>query len=180
MLSTLRVAFLLTVRSFRSRRVLLLDNLALRQQFTVLAHHHPQLQLSQTDITQQCRGRETSAEPDYRYLRSKSRKLVWMSPMRGDVKERISPRPLREVMDVVICIQPDLMRSGEALCSRHASHRPRQSTESMRRFHNLMVRRLRSGGYASNPGWLQYANHGPILFETRSLQLFSVMRAGIE
>jgi hypothetical protein len=39
-----------------------------------------------------------------------------MSTMRGDVKERISLRPLREGMDVVICIQPDLS-SGEALYS---------------------------------------------------------------
>jgi len=76
-----------------------------------------------------------------------------VSPMRGDVKERFSLRPLRETMDVVICIQPDL-RSGEALYSRRASHRPRQSTVFARCFHNLMVRRLRSGSYASNPGWL--------------------------
>src|ERR1700739_4824951 len=74
-----------------------------------------------------------------------------LSPMRGDVKERISLRPLQEEMDVAICIQPDL-RSGEALCSRHASHRPRQSTISIRRFHSSMVRRLRSGSYASKPG----------------------------
>ena len=34
--------------------------------------------------------------------------LSSMSPMRGDVKERFSPRPLREEMDVAIGIQPDL------------------------------------------------------------------------
>jgi len=33
---------------------------------------------------------------------------VSVSPMRGDVKERFSPRPLREEMDVAIGIQPDL------------------------------------------------------------------------
>jgi hypothetical protein len=60
-----------------------------------------------------------------------------MSPMRGDVKERFSLRPLREEMDAAICIQPNL-RSGEALCSRRASHRPRQSTVSVRRFHDSM------------------------------------------
>ena len=71
--------------------------------------------------------------------------------MRGDVKERFSLRPLREEMDVANGIQPDL-RYGEALCSRRGSHRPRQSTVSARRFHNSMVRRLRSGSYASKPG----------------------------
>jgi len=80
-------------------------------------------------------------------------KAGWMSPMRGDVKEKYSLLPLREEMDVAIGIQPNL-RSGEALCSRRASHRPRQSTVSARRFHNLMVRRLRFGSYASKPGWL--------------------------
>jgi hypothetical protein len=79
--------------------------------------------------------------------------LASTSPMRGDVKERFSLRPLREEMDVAICIQPGL-RCGEALYSRRASHRPRQSTVSVRRFHNSMVRRLRSRSYASNPGWL--------------------------
>src|SRR5258708_39699615 len=74
-----------------------------------------------------------------------------MSPMRGDVKERFSLRPLREEMDVAIGIQPDL-RSGEALCSRRVSDRARQSTVSVRWFHDSMARRLQFGSYASKPG----------------------------
>ena len=46
--------------------------------------------------------------------------------MRGDVKEIVFLRPLREEMDVVIGIQPDL-RWGETFYSRHASDRPRHS-----------------------------------------------------
>ena len=39
-----------------------------------------------------------------------------MSPMRGDVKEKFFPLPLRGETDVATCIQPDL-RSEEALGS---------------------------------------------------------------
>ena len=39
-----------------------------------------------------------------------------MSPMRGDVKEKFFPLPLRGEIDVATCIQPDL-RSEEALGS---------------------------------------------------------------
>jgi len=88
------------------------------------------------------------------------------SPMRGDVKEKYSLRPLREEKDVATDIQPDPI-SGEALCSRRVSDRARQSTVSARRFHNSMVRRLRSGSYASKPGGSSMPTM--VLFETRSL-----------
>src|ERR1700685_580926 len=45
----LRLLFSFFVRSFRSRRDLLLENLALRQQLAVLARHNPQPRLSQSD-----------------------------------------------------------------------------------------------------------------------------------
>src|SRR6266702_751256 len=44
-----------------------------------------------------------------------------MSPMRGDVKEKIFLRPLREEMDVAIGIQPNL-RSGEAAQKHQTIH----------------------------------------------------------
>src|SRR6202040_2276281 len=91
----------------------------------------------------------TGIQPD---LRS-GEALCSRRPMRGDVKERFSLRPLREEMDLATGIQPDL-RSGEALCSRRVSDRARQSTVFVRWFHDLMVRRLRFGSYASKPGWL--------------------------
>jgi hypothetical protein len=100
-----------------------------------------------------------------------------MSPMRGDVKEFFFVRPLGEEMGVPICIQPD-PRSGEALCSRHASDRPRHSAVSARRFHDSMVRRLRCEATQANRG----GSNTPtmVLFEARGLWLFSVMGGGIE
>jgi putative transposase len=49
MLGALRLLFLLFARSYRSRRDLLLENLALRQQLEVLARRNPQLRLAQSD-----------------------------------------------------------------------------------------------------------------------------------
>src|SRR5580700_5134165 len=45
----LRLLFLFFARSFRSRRDLLLENLALRQQLAVLARRHPQPRFSVPD-----------------------------------------------------------------------------------------------------------------------------------
>src|SRR5271170_5412572 len=45
----LRLLFSLFARSFRSRRDLLLENLALRQQFAILARRNPQTRLAQSD-----------------------------------------------------------------------------------------------------------------------------------
>jgi len=49
MLRLLRLLLVLTVRSFRSRRDLILENLALRQQLAVLKQKHPQLRLATSD-----------------------------------------------------------------------------------------------------------------------------------
>src|SRR5580692_8334594 len=46
---TLRLLFSLFARSFRSRRDLLLENLALRQQLEVLSRRNPQPRLAQSD-----------------------------------------------------------------------------------------------------------------------------------
>ena len=46
---SLRLLFLLTLQTFRSRRDLLLENLALWQQLTALARRHPQPRFSQSD-----------------------------------------------------------------------------------------------------------------------------------
>src|SRR5260370_40389534 len=72
--------------------------------------------------------------------------------MRADVKEIFFPLPFRREMDVAICIQLDL-RSGEALGSRRARDRPRQSAVSTRRFHDAMVRRLRFRKLRKQTGW---------------------------
>jgi len=87
------------------------------------------------------------------------------SPMRGDVKKKISPL-LSERRRMVAFIQPDL-RSGEALCSRRASDRPRRSGVSARRFHDSMVRRLRCEATQANRG----GSNTPtmVLFEARGL-----------
>ena len=49
MLSLLRFVFVLIVRFFRSRRELLMENLALRQQLAVLKRRRPQPRLAATD-----------------------------------------------------------------------------------------------------------------------------------
>jgi hypothetical protein len=66
---------------------------------------------------------KTSAEPQQRSASSNWFAQTFtllsccsMSPMRGDVKEKFFPLPLRVEIDVATCIQPDL-RSEEALGS---------------------------------------------------------------
>jgi len=49
MLRSLRLSFVLLVRSVRSRHNLLLENLALRQQLAVLKNRHPQPQFAAPD-----------------------------------------------------------------------------------------------------------------------------------
>jgi putative transposase len=49
MLRTLRLFFGLVLSAFRSRRSLLLENLALRQQLAVLKERHPQPRLNAAD-----------------------------------------------------------------------------------------------------------------------------------
>lgn len=49
MLRPLRLLFVLTVRSCYSRRDLLLENLALRQQLAVLRKKHPRVRFSDSD-----------------------------------------------------------------------------------------------------------------------------------
>lgn len=53
MLCPLSLLFVLIVRLFRSRRDLLLENLALRQQLTVLKHRRPQPRVG---IPDKCSG----------------------------------------------------------------------------------------------------------------------------
>jgi len=54
MLRLLRLLFVLAARSFRSRRDLLLENLALRQQLTVLKERRPQPKFSTADSVLHC------------------------------------------------------------------------------------------------------------------------------
>ena len=65
-----------------------------------------------------------------------------MSPIRGDVKKKISPVPLRE-RRMEACIQPSLS-SGEAVGSPRIPDRPSSFAVCTRRFHDAkVIRRLR-------------------------------------
>jgi hypothetical protein len=77
-----------------------------------------------------------------------------MSPIRGDVKKKSSPFPLRREVDVVACIQPNLS-SGEAVGALRIPDRQSQLMVSTRRFHDAMVvRRLRFRKLRKQEGWL--------------------------
>ena len=70
-------------------------------------------------------------------------------PIKGDVKEKNSPPPLRGDMDVVACIQPRLSPGGVLVLATSVA-RPTQLMVPTRRLHNAMVLdAFGSGSYAS-------------------------------
>jgi len=100
---------------------------------------------------------------DLRVLRQSPRGCK-LSYKRG-CQEKNFPHPLRGEVDVVPCIQPRLGGGGvcvlAALSSPEIPARPTQLMVPTRGFHEAMVRRLRSGSFASRSVGLG-ANHDPI------------------